>query len=149
MTNHNHSQEELIRRLGLEPHPEGGFFRELWRSPLVLSAEALPPDYGGWRTAGTSIIYLLPRDQISSWHRVRSDELWIHQAGDPLELTMCIEREESQNIVHLGLAEGQLPQAAVPGGWWQTARSLEGPAGYSLVACVVVPGFDFRDFELG
>lgn len=149
MTNKSQSQEELIRRLRLEPHPEGGFYREIWRSSQVLSSEALPPDYGGWRSAGTSIVYLLPWGKSSRWHRVRSDELWLYQGGDPLELTMCIDREESQNIVELGFEEGQELQSLVPGGWWQTAKPVKGDVGYSLMACVVVPGFDFRDFEFG
>ncbi|MFU8804734.1 MAG: cupin domain-containing protein [Bradymonadaceae bacterium] len=147
MTDMAKGQEELIERLGLEPHPEGGFFREMWRSSQVLTAEALPPQYGGWRNAGTSILYLLPSGQQSAWHRVRSDELWLFQGGDPLELAMCIDREESETSVIIGPEEGHLYQSAVPGGWWQMARPVEGKSGYSLVACVVVPGFDFRDFE--
>ncbi len=139
--------DELVADLELAPHPEGGFFRETWRSELTLAQTALP-GHPGERSAGTSIIYLLPHGEVSALHRVRSDELWLHQLGDPLELAMGADADGELTRHALGWPPVGRLQALVPAGWWQTATPLGGPAGYSLVACVVVPGFDFEDFEM-
>lgn len=144
------SIDQLITSLQLEPHPEGGFYRETWRSQLQLSVESLPEGYQGARSAGTCIQFLLRTGERSRLHRVLSDELWLHQQGDPIRLTMTPSRESAE--VHrplLGAEPGAVLQAMVPGGWWQAAQALPGDRGYALVACVVVPGFDFKDFELG
>ena len=127
---------DLIDTLRLEPHPEGGYFRETFRSAVEL------PAYGATRSAVTSILFLLPTGARSRRHRVRSDELWLHQQGDPLRLTIADEARL------LGQRDGALLQAAVPAGVWQSAEALPGPHGYALVGCVVAPGFDFVDFEM-
>jgi uncharacterized protein len=137
---------DLITALELQPHPEGGFYRETWRSDLMLPQSALPAGYGGDRSAGTAILFLLPTGHSSRWHRVKSAELWFHQAGDPLELKIAVEIESASPAIYLGRAH--CFQAVVPSNWWQQAAPVSGSAGYSLVACVVVPGFDFADFEL-
>jgi uncharacterized protein len=137
---------QLIENLQLQPHPEGGFFRETWRSQLTISQDQLPPEYNGGRQAGTSILFLLPTGHYSRWHKVRSDELWLHQAGDPLELEISRAIDEKSEIYHLG--RDNCFQAIVLGGYWQKAKPLAGSSGYALVGCVVVPGFDFADFEL-
>ena len=137
---------DLIDRLQLQPHPEGGFYRETWRSDLCLPQSILPAEYTGDRSAGTSILFLLPTEHYSRWHRVRSAELWFHQAGDPLELVMAETLDGANQIIHLG--RDRAFQAVVPPNYWQRATPVSGPAGYALVACVVVPGFDFADFEL-
>ena len=126
----------MVRRLGLIPHPEGGFYRETFRSPLLLSL----PD-GRTRSASTAIYYLLPPGAFSAWHQVASDEVWHHYAGAPLELRL------PGKVIRLGtdLAAGEEPQAVVPPGVWQSARPL---GGWVLVGCTVAPGFDFRDFEM-
>lgn len=134
-----------IERLGLSPHPEGGHFRETWRSAHEIPADALPAAYGGPRQAGTCIYFLLARGQKSAPHVVRSDELWLFHAGDPLVLTMRDAPEAEGRDVFLGQESFQ---ELVPGGVWQEAASLGGPHGFSLVSCVVVPGFDFEDFEM-
>jgi uncharacterized protein len=136
----------LIDRLQLQPHPEGGFYRETWRSDLCLPRQVLPENYTGDRSAGTAILFLLPTGHFSRWHRVRSAELWFHQAGDPLELVIAETLDGATQIINLG--RDYTFQAVVPGDRWQKARPLLGEAGYALVACVVVPGFDFADFEL-
>lgn len=140
--------ELLIDRLELEPHPEGGYFRETWRSDLVVPADALTPDHGGPRNAGTSILYLLPAGEVSARHRVVSDELWLFQHGDPLDLTI----ESPDGAASETFAVGATPectfQKLVPAHHWQSAESQGGTAGYTLVACIVVPGFDFDDFEM-
>jgi uncharacterized protein len=137
---------QLIDKLQLQPHPEGGFYRETWRSNLCLPQSILPAEYTGDRSAGTSILFLLPTEHYSRWHRVRSAELWFHQAGDPLELLMAETLDGANQIIHLG--RDRAFQAVVPPNYWQRATPVPGTAGYALVACVVVPGFDFADFEL-
>ncbi len=125
--------DEVVRRLGLRSHPEGGYYGETFRSPLRL---ALPD--GRIRSASTAIHYLLPPGAWSTWHRLRSDEVWHHYDGAALRLH------------RLGLSEVRLdrstPQAAVPAGVWQAA---EPEGGAVLCGCTVAPGFDFADFELG
>jgi uncharacterized protein len=138
--------QQLIQSLNLQAHPEGGFYRETWRSSLSIPQAALPAGYGGDRAAGTAILFLLPTGHSSRWHRVKSAELWFHQAGDPLELHIAEAIESAPPALHLG--RDHCFQAVVPPNWWQKAQPLAGAAGYSLVACVVVPGFDFADFEL-
>ena len=143
--------QALIDRLGLEPHPEGGFFREVWRSPVTLAREALPEGYPGPRAAMTSIYFLLPAGVRSALHRVRSEELWMHHEGDAVELGIgpTIEAASaSENVRRLGPGADGRHQVVVPAGEWQTARVVDGAAGYALVGCVVAPGFDFEDFEL-
>ncbi|MBB5710197.1 cupin domain-containing protein [Sphingomonas xinjiangensis] len=127
----------IIDQLGLAPHPEGGWYRETWR------AEAAERE----RSAGTAIHFLLEAGQRSHWHRVDADELWLWHAGTPLTLEIAEgEAADIQTIVLGGdvLAE-QVPQARVPAGAWQAATA---GAGWALVSCVVVPGFDFAGFEL-
>jgi predicted cupin superfamily sugar epimerase len=142
MDTRRHTADSLIDTLELAPHPEGGYFRETWRSERVLELD----EYGGPRNAGTSILFLLPSGTRSRWHRVKkSDELWLWQSGDPLELTIGPDRESEAETFVLGVDRFQ---AVVPGGWWQTAEPVDGPHGYALCGCVVVPGFDFADFEM-
>jgi uncharacterized protein len=145
---------ELIDKLKLQPHPEGGFYRETWRlsrgqatpTDLCLPRSILPAEYTGDRAAGTAILFLLPTGHFSRWHRVRSAELWFHQSGDPLELVMAETLDGATQIINLG--RDYAFQAIVLSDRWQKAKPLPGEAGYVLVACVVVPGFDFADFEL-
>ena len=128
----------MIAALNLAPHPEGGWYRETWR------AEAPLP---GGRAAATSILFLLEAGQRSHWHRVDAGELWLFQAGAPLELGIAAEGETAQTVV-IGpdpLA-GQAPQQLVPPGAWQSAQAS--PDGWTLVACVVSPGFEFSGFEM-
>lgn len=141
----NDEAKKIIERLGLEPHPEGGYFKETWRSGLIIPGKSLP-GYKADRNAGTSILFLLPAGEESAAHRVRSDEIWFYQDGDALKLTMW--NDEEQREFKIGPQLKCYHHALVPGGWWQQAEPLEGPHGFSLVACVVVPGFDFDDFEM-
>ena len=133
---------ELIRTLGLAPHPEGGYYREIWRSDLDVT----PSDARGPRAALTSIYFLLPAGAISRWHRVRSDEIWHHYEGAPLELLLVPPDQLRLKRVRLGaLGPDHAPVRCVPASWWQAARSL---GAYTLVGCTVAPGFEFSDFEL-
>ncbi len=141
----------LIDRLELVPHPEGGWYRETWRSPIELEPEVLPPGYSGKRNGMTSIYYLLPTGARAALHRVRSEELWLHHQGDDLVLGIGVTRAEAEapdRAIPLGQGEDASLQVIVPAGHWQQAEAIPGPAGYALVGCVVVPGFDFEDFEM-
>lgn len=137
----------LAERLDLRPHPEGGWFRETWRSPVSFR----PDGYDGPRAAATAIYFLLQPGEESRWHVVRSDELWFWHAGGPLALRLGGNGGAplAGSVILLGgdVAGGQRPQALVPGGTWQSAApTVAAPA---LVSCVVAPGFDFADFRLG
>jgi predicted cupin superfamily sugar epimerase len=110
--------DELISKLDLERHPEGGWYRETYRSKETVSVR-------GGRSLATAIYFLLRTGEVSHWHKVESDELWLFQGGDPLTLRL------------------------VPAGVWQSAIApSDGPHGWTLVACVVAPGFDFADFTV-
>jgi uncharacterized protein len=134
----------LAERLDLAPHPEGGWYRETWRSAVTFE----PAGYGGPRGAATAIYFLLNPGEQSAWHVVRSDELWFWHAGGPLTLRLGGSGPEpgGGQVVTLGTAAGQQPQVLVPAGVWQGAE----PAGAEpvLVSCVVAPGFDYADFRL-
>jgi uncharacterized protein len=141
------SRPPLAEALDLEPHPEGGWFRETYRSSVTFE----PPGYGAERSAATAIYYLLGPGDESRWHTVRSDELWLWHRGGALELLLGgvgVQPIEAPQRIFLGPepGAGQTPQALVPAGTWQAAR----PAGAEgvLVSCVVAPGFDFADFRL-
>jgi uncharacterized protein len=133
--------------LDLSAHPEGGWYRETWRSDLTISQSALPDQYTGPRSAGTAILFLLMPGEVAAWHAVRSAELWLFHRGSPLLLE--IGRERSTATTHLlgsDVLRAQQPQLLVPPGYWQRARPRDGEP--SLVSCVVVPGFDFADFTM-
>lgn len=137
------SAAAVIAQLELSPHPEGGWYRETWRAA---------PTAGG-RAAGTAILFLLEAGARSHWHRVDADELWLFQAGDPLTLMTAAGDvgEGAKAKVRLGadVLAGDRPQHLVATGDWQAAVGPEaGGAGWSLVACVVVPGFAFAGFEM-
>jgi len=130
---------ELISELRLEPHPEGGYFREVFRSPH----EVKPLDERPPRSALTTIYFLLVKGQHSRWHRVASDEAWHFYEGDPLVVYWIDDRDGVHKEV-LGSKNG-LPLCVVPAGCWQAAQPRDE---YSLVGCTVGPGFDFQDFEM-
>jgi len=128
---------EMVGALRLQAHPEGGWYRETWRSETALP---------NGRAAATSILFLLEADQRSHWHRVDAEELWIYQSGSPLALSVA--GSGASRTVTLGADPhaGHTPQHLVPAGVWQSA---EGPdANWTLIACVVSPGFEFAGFEL-
>jgi predicted cupin superfamily sugar epimerase len=127
----------LIDALGLEKHPEGGWFRETWR------AEAEP----GERASGTAILYLLEEGKRSHWHKVDATELWLFHAGHPLALATAAEDQGPVTSIRLGpdVLAGEKPQWIVPAGEWQSAECHNQ---WSLVSCIVSPGFEFAGFTL-
>lgn len=144
--------DEIVAVLGLEPHAEGGFFRETYRS-----AERVVTPRGA-RAAATCILFLVTAASPSLFHRLRSDELWLYHSGAPLELVSLLSDGSSERVVLAGAdaltaSEETSPQAIVPKEAWQAARILVGEGGseeaWTLLSCVVTPGFDYADFELG
>ncbi|MFJ4778095.1 cupin domain-containing protein [Streptomyces sp. NPDC088762] len=137
---------ELVAQLGLEPHVEGGWFRRTWRT----EPEAVPDGYAGRRPFATGIYFLLHPGEVSRWHRVRSDELWLWHRGGPLAIRLGgngdTPGETTASVLGPGVEAGEQPQFLVPAGTWQTAEPTGGEA--ALVSCVVAPGFDFEDFEM-
>ena len=128
--------DELIATLGLEPHPEGGHYRETWRAETASG-----------RGLGTAIYFLLRADEVSHWHRVDAAEMWHFYAGDALELGIAPTGDEAATWQVLGtdVRNGERPQLVVPAHAWQAARTL---GEWTLVGCTVVPAFDFAGFEL-
>ncbi len=129
--------ESLIRALALEPHPEGGWYRETWRA-------AAPP---GERAAATFILFLLEEGQRSHWHKVDATELWLFHAGAPLLLSTAAGDSGPVRTARLGaeMIDGEQPQLRVEPGQWQAAQA---DRGWTLVSCIVSPGFDFAGFTL-
>lgn len=160
--------EALIAALELRPHPEGGFYRETYRSPIEVPAAALPAHFaGGPRAAATAIYFLLGANDFSALHRIAADELWFFHAGDPLEVIGFLPGHTAPTTWTLGLPPDGLPSALVPAGTTFGSRvrragpgspspapnttpqvTPQGARGFALVSCVVAPGFDFRDFAM-
>lgn len=133
--------QQLVQRLGLQPHPEGGFYRETYRSPLPVQR----PD-GAQRAASTAIYYLLCNGAHSAWHRIRADEIWHFYSGSSL----LIHEIAAGGVLHthrLGAEPGAAFQAVVAAGHWFAAE-LADPKTFALVGCTVAPGFEFNEFEL-
>lgn len=132
---------ELITRLQLAPHPEGGFYREIYRSEMRVD----PTDGRPLRSALTVIHFLLTRGAFSRWHRVAADELWQYVEGDGLDLFVC--DRDFRQVIRRRVAAAPIDDITrvVPAGDWQAARC---PGEYCLVTCSVSPGFEFDDFDL-
>ena len=131
------SADDLINRLGLAPHPEGGYYREVYRHE---------DEFGG-RGAVTTIYFLLKAGEKSKWHRVDADEIWHHYDGAPVELSIAAEEGANVDAFILGkdIAAGEAPVRVVPAHHWQTAKSL---GAWTLIGCTVAPAFDFDGFEM-
>ena len=130
--------DDIIQLLGLEPHPEGGHFRETFRDTAVAGA-------GSNRAASTAIYFLLKASEVSRWHRVDAAEVWHWHAGAPLLLSLVEGERRREFKLGADLASGERPQAIVPAHAWQQAQSL---GAWTLVGCTVAPGFDFAGFEM-
>ena len=141
--------DEMVRRLDLVRHPEGGWFRETYRSGEFVAGSALPERFGGARSFSTSIYFLLEQGDISALHRIKSDEIWHFYTGTPLTVhTLTAQGNHVELKLGTDFTAGESFQTVVAAGCWFGAE-VTGPGEYSLVGCTVSPGFDFADFQLG
>lgn len=133
----------LIQKFGLQPHPEGGFYKETYRTKEMIKTKD-----GRTRNIGTAIYYLLEDDNKSHFHRLKSDELWFFHQGNTLEIVLI--EDEKLSTINLGneVEKEEVAQTIIPANTWFAAKVKSGK-GYALVSCTVSPGFDFIDFEMG
>lgn len=134
--------QKLVDILKLEAHPEGGYYKETYRCEQTLTLED-----GNVRNISTAIYYLLENENKSSFHRIKSDELWFFHQGEPLEIVFIKDGKLHTVILGNSLEKGEVPQVRIEANVWFGAKILGGK-GHSLVSCTVAPGFDFLDFEL-
>lgn len=139
---------QIIEKLELEPHPEGGCFRETYRSPGEIELECLGTQFEGKRNYATCIYFLLTSNDFSAFHRIKQDEIWHFYDGSPIRLhVIAPSGEYSTHLVGREIDLGERPQLIVPAGYWFAAEVIN-ERSFSLVGCTVSPGFDFRDFEM-
>jgi uncharacterized protein len=138
----NKDAARLIKRLGLEKHPEGGYFKQTYTAHTIVNVEG----YDGPRPVSTAIYYMLVADQFSAFHRIRSDELWHHYAGSSLTLYAIDNGELSE--IKMGKSRGEAAQVAIKANTW-FAASLNDKKSYCLLGCTVSPGFDYLDWKVG
>ena len=138
-----------IEKLQLVRHPEGGYFRQTYRSEVVIARDALPAGFSGARAVSTAIYFLLEGENFSAFHRLRSDEVWHFYVGEPL-VVHVIDAEGKYSRILLGddPEAGQVLQAVVRAGCWFASHVTDWK-GFAVVGCTVAPGFDFKDFEMG
>lgn len=138
--------ESLVKEYGLLPHPEGGYYKENYRSDGVIAAESLPQPFSGDRHFSTAIYFLLQKGNFSAFHRILSDECWHFYYGSPANVYV-IYPDGKTTTIHLGndIEAGQHFQAIVPAGCWFASETL---GDFSFTGCTVAPGFDFNDFEM-
>ena len=134
--------KKIISKLQLQPHPEGGFYKETYRSD-----QSIPIDGEKTRNVSTAIFYLLENKDKSHFHRIQSDELWFFHSGEPLDIVYLQHNQQFSILLGNNIENGEVPQALIPAHTWFASRIKNG-TGYSLVSCTVAPGFDFSDFEL-
>ena len=140
--------QQFIKQYALQPHPEGGWYKETYKSNECIPHAALPERFSGARVFSTAIYFLLEQGNFSAFHRIKSDECWHFYAGDSL-LIYVINRDGSLDIINLGndIDKGQLFQYVVPANCWFASRPEPGST-FCFVGCTVARGFDFADFEL-
>lgn len=141
-----HTADYWIKRLDLIPHPEGGFYREIYRSAGIIPANALPPAFDGERAYSTAIYFLLPGGTFSAFHRIEQDELWHFYDGCTIILH-CISPDGIYSSYNVGIEENAEPQLVIPAGTWFAAEPQRIDS-FSLAGCTVAPGFDFHDFKM-
>jgi hypothetical protein len=137
-----------IESLNLEKHPEGGYFKEVYRDQGQIPATGLPEKFDGPRSFSTAIYFLLPGEEISAFHRIKSDEIWHFYSGSAIRIHI-IDPDGSYSTLLVGkhLGNNEAFQQVVSAGCWFAAECTD-PVSYSLAGCTVAPGFDFNDFEL-
>ncbi len=141
--------DRLIKHFKLSPHPEGGFFSETYRASGLIPANVFKGSFDGNRSISTAIYFLLPKGEVSHFHRIKSDEIWHFYKGGPLTIVELCEKEApKQTILGCDIDAGETPQYVVRAGTWFAAFPCS-HSEFSFVGCTVAPGFDFFDFELG
>lgn len=140
--------ESIIKKLELEPHPEGGYFKETYRSEGEILENQLPDVFEGDRNYSTCIYFLLTSETFSAFHKINQEEIWHFYKGETIQLLM-ISEEGKLSEVRIGnsIENGEVPQFVVPKNYWFAAKVIQ-PKSYALVGCTVAPGFDFKDFTL-
>lgn len=139
---------KIIEKLGLEPHPEGGYFRETYRSIGEINEESLGKEFSSSRNFSTCIYFLLTSDSFSAFHRIKQDEIWHFYDGSPIKLHTISERgKHREYVIGKDILNGEQPQVVVNAGDWFAAEVINKDE-FSLVGCTVAPGFSFEDFEL-
>jgi uncharacterized protein len=137
-----------IENLKLAPHPEGGYFKEVYRSGEIISKESLPQRYEGSRSVSTSIYFLLDGDNISAFHKLKSDEIWHHYDGDAVRIFILSETGElNEKILGKDILNNQSLQVTITRNNWFAAELLNKKS-FALFGCTVAPGFAFEDFQL-
>lgn len=140
--------DNIIKNLQLQPHPEGGYYKETYRSHGFILEENLDSNFSGNRNYATSIYFLLTSDTFSAFHRINQDEIWHFYKGSPIRLHIISdEGKYSTIIIGNNFEKNQVPQHAVKAKDWFAAEVINNNA-YTLVGCTVSPGFDFNDFDL-
>lgn len=142
------SAAQLIQQYHLQPHPEGGWYKETYKSIEQIAVNAVPQRFSGSRVFSTAIYFLLEAGNFSAFHRIKSDECWHFYTGDPLWIYV-IDASGKLELIHLGsdIDRGELFQYVVPANCWFASRPAPGSS-FCFVGCTVAPGFDFSDFEL-
>jgi len=138
-----YTADYYIQHLNLLPHPEGGYYKETYRSDGIIK----PNGFDGERNISTAIYFLLQNDEKSHLHRIKSDELWFFHEGETLEVIVLFDNILNTHLLGRNLDQDEQYQLAVPSGAWFGSR-IKNKSSFSLVSCTVAPGFDFRDFEL-
>jgi uncharacterized protein len=139
---------QLIKQFNLQPHPEGGWYKETYKSTEAIASNALPQRFSGQRVFSTAIYFLLQQGNFSAFHKIKSDECWHFYAGGPLHIYIIMHTGEL-TVITLGnsIENGQLFQFVVPANCWFASRPAP-QSSYCFTGCTVAPGFDFADFEL-
>ncbi len=144
----NNKALAIAEKLGMQAHPEGGFYKETYRSEGVISPNNLPVEYEGSRNYSTAIYFMLTSEAFSAFHKIKQDEFWFFHQGTPITFhTISSKGEYNVQTIGNDIARGQLPQLVVKGGDWFAAE-IESDNEFALVSCTVSPGFDFNDFVL-
>lgn len=142
------NKESIISKLSMQKHPEGGYYAQTYRSPININGKYLDIDKGEYRPLSTSIYFMLSDNDVSHFHRLKSDEIWYYHGGKPLVVAIIDDMGKlSEHELGLDIDSGQVPQLIVPAGTIFGSYIKQGE-GTSLVGCMVSYGFNFDDFEL-
>ncbi|WP_196885899.1 cupin domain-containing protein [Aureivirga sp. CE67] len=136
----------FIDKFEMLPHPEGGFYKEVYRSEGTIPKEVLGKEFSGDRNYATGIYYLLKSENFSAFHKINQDETWHYYSGSPV-IVHTIDKEGNYHTQEVGLEGDAIPQYVVPAGVW-FAATVKDENTFSFVGCTVAPGFDFEDFQL-